>query len=529
MIRSKYLSVAAAAAVLIVVCAPVWSSAKSKPTPNPSASPSASPSPSPTATATPEPLDLQVPRLEAKLKTDPNDKTSMIQLSQDYYSINRPDLALGLTQKLLASGTKTAQVYYVDGIANAAVGHEKEALADLENASNLEPTNAAVLGTLTTLYLRANRPSDAERVAKRAITFNKDDENSLVTYGQVLATEQKFDDARTQFDAAAKLAPTDPHPVVLEAQTYASQNAIALAAQLYDRAVAIDPKSAEALAGKAQIAGVQHDVPVAIDTFNKLLALATTDEEKAAVSDQMAKLYAVEKMNSAADGAYRNAIATYPKVPTTHLNYGDYLAFTKDNAGAVREWTAAAGPNRDNPDALSRLGDYYKQTNDLPKAIDNYKRLTDVAGTDPRTWLLLAGTYAQNHQYDKARDAFRHSYALGRTAEALVGLAQSDFATKNYKETILIFAALDHNAPNFTKQNPQVLYVLGQSYQKTGDKKNARDAYTRFLAYTKPGSQANAEVKQLIVQMDETKPDAKPSPSAKPKPSPSASKAPAKP
>jgi tetratricopeptide (TPR) repeat protein len=518
-IRSKHLFAAAAAAAIIVVCAPEWSSAKAKSTPAP-ASPSASASP----TATPEPLDVQVPRLEAKLKADPNDKATMTQLAQDYYAINRPDLALGLTQKLLASGSKTAQVYYVDGIANAALQHEKEAISDLENASNLEPTNPAVLGALTTLYLRANRPTDAERVAKRAITFNKGDENSLVAYGQVLATEQKYDDARTQFEAAAKLAPTDPHPVVLEAQTYASQNAIALAAQTYDRAVAIDPKNAEALAGKAQIAGVAHNVPVAIDTFNKLLALATTDEERAAVNDQMARLYAVEKMNSQADSTYRNTIASYPKVPAAHVNYGDYLAFTKDNAGAVREWTATLGPNRDNPDALSRLGDYYKQTGNLPRARDNYKRLTEVAGGDPRPWLLLAGVYAQNHQYDKARDAFRHSYALGRSAEALVGLAQSDFAIKNYKETILIFAALDHNAPNFTKQNPQVLYVLGQSYQKTGDKKGARDAYTRFLAYTKPGSQANAEVRQLIAQMD----DAKADPKASPKPKPAVSKAPEK-
>ncbi len=525
MIRSNRLSAAAAAAALIVMTAPVWASAKAKPPASPSPAASASPAASPTAT--PEPLDIQVPRLEAKLKTDPNDKATMTQLSQDYYSINRPDLALGLTQKLIASGTKSAQIYYVDGIANAALGHDKESVADLENAANLEPTNPAVLQTLTTLYLRQNRASDAERIAKRAITFNKTDENSLVTYGQVLATEQKFDDARTQLEAAAKLAPTDPHPVVLEARTYEQQNAIALAAQVFDRAVAIDPKSPEALAGKAEIASAQHNVPVAIDTYNKLLALATSDDERAAIIDQTAKLYATEKMTSQADAAYRNAIATYPKIPATHVGYGDYLAFTKDTAGAVREWTAAAGPNRDNADALARLGDYYKQTNDIPKSIATYKRLTEIAGTDPRTWLLLASAYVQHHEYDRARDAFRHSYALGRSAEALVGLAQSDYATKNYKEAILIFAALDHTAPNFTKQNPQVLYVLGQSYQRTGDKKDAHDSYSRFLQYTKPGSQAHTEVQQLIEQLD-----AKPKPAASKAPatakSPAASKAPAK-
>jgi tetratricopeptide (TPR) repeat protein len=254
------------------------------------------------------------------------------------------------------------------------------------------------------------------------------------------------------------------------------------------------------------------------------LALAKSDEDRVAIQDQIARLYAVEKMSSQADAAYRATIAQYPKVSAAHLNYGDYLAFTKDNAGALREWNAAAGPNRDNADAVSRLGDYYKQSGDMGHAIDNYKRLTELAATDPQTWLLLASAYAQDRQYDKARDAFRHSYALGRSAQALVGIAQTDFAIKNYKETILIFSRLDHDAPNFTKQNPQVLYILGQSYQHTGDKKNAKDAYTRFLAFTRPGSQANAQVKALLLEVD--KPDHKPSASGKP--APSASKAPAK-
>jgi tetratricopeptide (TPR) repeat protein len=310
---------------------------------------------------------------------------------------------------------------------------------------------------------------------------------------------------------------------VLEAQTYAQQNAIALAAQVYDRAVAIDPKSTEALAGKAQLAGAAHNVPVAVDTYNKLLALATSDDEKVAVLDQIARLYAVEKMNSQADAGYRDAIATYPKVPTAHLNYGDYLAFMKDNAGAVREWTAAAGPNRDNPDALSRLGDYYKQSNDINRAIDEYKRLTEIAAGDPRVWLLLAGTYAQAQKYDNARDAYTRSYQIQRSGEAFVGIAESDFALKNYKETVSMLSRLDHSNPDFTKHNPQLLFILGQSYEKTGDKKSARDVYTRLLALANPGSQTSTQLKELIARLDSS---GKPDP--KPKPSPSPSKAPAK-
>src|SRR5581483_5141632 len=165
-----------------------------------------------------------IPRLESALKANPGDKTSMSELAADYVQINRPDLAIQLTQKLLAGGEKNAQVYFYDGVSQAALGHQKEALSDLENASNLEPTNAAVLGALTNMYLQLKRPQDAERVAKRAVTFNPNDENAQ-----------------------------DPHPLVLEAQTYVAQNAIARAEQLYGRATQVDPNSMDALVGKGQL------------------------------------------------------------------------------------------------------------------------------------------------------------------------------------------------------------------------------------------------------------------------------------
>src|SRR5579884_2353028 len=170
----------------------------------PAASAAASPSPAASPTATPEPLDQAIPRLEKALKSDPTNKQNQTELAADYIQINRPDLALPLTQKLLQGGTKTAQVYYFDGLAQNGLGHQRESLADLEQAANLEPTNAGVLGTLTRMYLQQNRPQDAERIAKRAVTFNKNDENALIAYGQVLAAEGKFDEARQQLEAATK-------------------------------------------------------------------------------------------------------------------------------------------------------------------------------------------------------------------------------------------------------------------------------------------------------------------------------------
>jgi len=483
------------------------------------------PAPSPTPGATPEPLDRAIPRLEAALKTDPNNKANQTELAADYLQINRPDLALPLTQKLLQNGTKTAQVYYFDGLANNALGHQKESLADLEQAANLEPTNPGVLGTLTDMYMRLNRPQDAERVAKRAVTFNKDDKNAYMAYGQVLAGEGKFDEARQQLEAALKLDPKDVRPLLLEAQTYTQQNAIALAAQLYDRAIAVDPNNADALIGKARIAAAQHNVKDAIASYDALYKLQTDPNDKVAVIDQEAVVYANEKMDGDAAAAFKRAISEFPNVLSAHTAYGEYLQAKKDNAGAEREYIAGAGPNRDQIDAVAKLGQLYAAQNQISKSIDQFKRVSELAPNDPRSHLLLGATYAANKQFDKAVGEFKASYALQHTPDALMGLGQADLQTRNYAECVQVYDALDKGAPDISKQNPSILFGLGQCYQGAKQPDKAKATYQRLLTYVKPGSQAANELKSLIAAIDRhpspaPKKTAAPAPKKSPKPAP---------
>jgi len=482
--------------------------------PPPSPSPSPSPSVAPSPAATDEPPNVRIPRLQGLLQKDPSDKEAMNQLAQAYYTIGRPDLTVGLTQKLVQLGQKTAQVYYLEGIALNQLGKQKEAIADLEQASTLEPINTSVLTSLATIYLRANRGPEAEKVAQRAIKFNPTDKVAYITYGEVLDAEQKYDEARVQLESAAKLDPKDADPLIVEAKTYEQQNAMALAAQEYDRAIAADPKSQLALLGKARIQATDHDVKGSIATYNQVLPLLTSDVDKVSVMDEMAHLYGVEKMTAEADNEYRLAIQQFPNERLAHVAYGDYLLFTKDTAGAEREWLLAAGPNNDYPDALGRLGDYYGQRKDFTKAITYFKRLTELSGGDPRVWLTLATAYNVTRQYDKAANAFKQSYAVQRSPEAILGLAQADFLSHNYKECAVIYEAVDKNQPAFTKANPNVLYVLGQCFEDSNQLDKALATYKRFLPYTKAGSQAQKETNAAIASVNAKLKSKKPSPQA---------------
>jgi tetratricopeptide (TPR) repeat protein len=528
--RSSALFAAGALAAAIAVGISNPAGAAGKPTPTPSASPSAAPSP----TATPEALDHAIPRLEAALKANPNDKDSMTQLSMLYLQANRPDLAAQLTQKLLAGGTKNAQIYFVDGAANAALGKSDAGIASMEQAANLEPTNMQVLQALTQMYMTASRPADAERVARRALTFNANSVDAAENLGFVLAVEKKFDEARAQFQAVATANPTDPHPFVLEARTYEDENSLALAMPLFDKALALNPKDLEALAGKAELASAQHDVKTSIATYTTLLGLLTDQAQQAGVVDQMGLVYAREKQNTDADAAFRRAIDSYGNLPQSHLAYGDYLQATNDKAGALREWTTAVGPNRDNPEALARLGQTAAESNDFNKAVDNYKRLTEVDANDPRAYMLLGQAYLAAKNPNPARDAFKASFNLAKTPDALVGLAAADQASKNWPEAVEIYETLDKNAQPLVKANPGILYSMATAYQGANQPQKAKATYVRFLTFLKPGTQGYTQVQQIIAGYDHgtakpapkssAKPSGKPvaKTAAKPKPKPSA-------
>ena len=77
-----------------------------------------------------------------------------------------------------------------------------------------------------------------------------------------------------------------------------------------------------------------------------------------------------------------------------------------------------------------------------------------------------------------------------------------------------IYDSLDKAAPQLTKQNPQILFILGQCYQKSNDNAKARAAYVRFLSFVPANSQASTQVKSLIAALDKGN---KPAPTATPK------------
>ncbi len=472
-----------------------------KPTPKASASPT----PLPMPTATPEPPNIAIPRLEQRLRTNPNDREAMADLATEFLGINQPQAALTLTQRLLQLGTKTGQTLFLDGSAQEAVGNLQAALADFEQASNLEPTNLAVLGALANLYVKANRPADAERVALRGVTFNKDQPRAYVTLGIVYASEQKWDDARKQFETAYGLDAKDVTPLMQEAQTWVMQNTIPNALAVVDRAIAADPKNVQVLVYRADLYAKQNDIPKSASAYDDATAAATTDAEKASVMVRKALMFASAHRQSDAQATFNAAIKQYPAIGSLHTAYGEYFLSQRDQRRAEQELTTALRVDRTDVNAIVDLAQIKESQGRMTDAIGYLKQLTNVAPS-AQSFALLGQAYVSTHDYKNAKDACSKSFQIDRTPDTLGCIAGSDYSLKNYKEAAQIFDVLDKDIKPYMDRNPQLLYMAGVSYSQTNQKPKAVGAYKRLLKMLKPGSKEYKQIQTQIAGLSKSSP-----------------------
>ena len=431
----------------------------------------------------------------AKLKANPNDQLAMAQLAAEYLQVSRPDITLQYTQHLLQMGDKTAQVYYYDGFAEEQLGNASAATYDLEQASNLDPTNFGVLAQLSDVYIRTNRFSDAERVAKRAVTFNKNEPAALLTLGSVYAAEQHYDDARAEFEAAYALNTKDTAPLFQIATTYAQQNNIPMALQTIQRALAVDPRNVQALVFKADLYAKQHDDAHAIEAYDDAVVAAPTDDEKVAIMIRKAGYFVQEKKDAQGVAIFQQMTTQFPKVPAGFVAYGGYLAAQRQYVQAVLQWQAALALDPNSSGALLGLGEVSMQAGRLSDSVNYLKRYTQVS-PDAQGFALLGQAYSREHDYSGARQACGKSFEIQRSPETLSCVAGADFELRNYKEAAQIFDALDRAAKGFLDQNPQLLYIAAKSYAGSSQCSKATATYKRLLPMMKKGTKDYDTVRQ---------------------------------
>ena len=451
------------------------------------AKPSATPTPAPMPTATPVPPQILIPQLEAQLKKNPNDRDAAVELAGEFLQIGHPEAVLPITQQLLKNGDKTAQVYYIDGLAQEELGNAGPATSDLQSASDLEPTNADVLAQLTQLYVKENDFSDAERVAQRSITFNKDQADPYVELGDVYAGEQKWDQARAQFELAYKADPKSVAPLLSEAQTYIDQNSDADALQVIARAIAADPKNVKVLVSRGDVYARMKEPAQAALAYDDAIDATTDPGTQAGIMVHKAQMYAQAGDQKSAQATFQAAEARFPTDSVVFTAYGEYWISQHDQNRAQNEWLSALRVDKSDVSALLDLARLRVAQHRMTDAVGYLKQLTAVAPS-AQSFAMLGQAEVSMRDYSGAKDACTRSFQIEQNPETLACVAGSDFSMRNYKEAATIFDVLDGRVKPFMNSNPQLLFMAATAYEHTNQNGKAVDAYRRLLKTLKPGS-----------------------------------------
>ncbi len=462
--------------------------------------------PTPTATPdagapTPSPTQL-IPGLEAQLKASPSDVTTAVRLVQAYLQVGRPAAAHDLAQHLLASGvTKNAKLDFFNGAALRQLGRYPEAITAFQAASLLDPTDAMLLVELSNAYLQVNRIDEADRIARRALTFNTQDPRVFINYGVVLAVQKRFDDARQQFLAAAKLDPSNALPQLLAARTYVDQQQLSSALPLYAAVLRTNPNNISALQAEVQLAVAQHRIADAIAYDERLYSLAPDDQNKATVLNDEARIYLSVNDTQHAGQVVDREVKAFPQLALAHISAGDFAISQGREKDAVTEWTTALGPQQNNTFALMRLGVFALRKNDPQHAGLFFQRLVSLDARNDEAWFHLGQSEQLLNHFDRAREAFRHAFSIRQTVQAFADIASCDYELHIYSEASQIFDQLLIQTPKFVYGNPNLLYIVARTYDRANQPAKARSAYYRLLNSVKRGSNDEKLIRGYIANL----------------------------
>jgi tetratricopeptide (TPR) repeat protein len=396
-------------------------------------------------------------------------------------------------------GTDDAQVWYFIGVADSELGDLTDSVTSFERAELLDPANPAVLQSLVGAYLQVGRVDDALRIANRAVELHPAEAFSYDQLGMVQLNQGKLDAGRASLNKALSIDPKDTRAQLLIAKSYLAQKApdADKALALYNAVLAADPKNTEALSGKADALAQKGDVGDAVTALQQVVKLEPGSVEP---EDNIAQLYLDKGMIDLARQQFAQAIKDYPKEPEPWVLQAEYDERQKNYAQAEKEYESGLALSPQNTTLLFEYGRFELLANKhYTKSQDAFSRITNLEPGNAEALFWLAQAYAAQGQWAQARDNFKASFEILHTYTSLFNLGLSYFNLKDYNNARQVFEALAGHQDK-AHPDPQLWFVLGETYRHLGDKQLATAAYKRYLSYVPSGdgaTKARSYIKQL--------------------------------
>lgn len=364
-------------------------------------------------------------------------------LAMAYLKNNQLDLAATEAQAAFDLDRKVVTARIARAMVYGKQGNHKDAIKEFEQATKLDDKEIATQLELARYYLSLDSTKPAEIMLYRAQAINEKDVRPYLGLGELYEKQRTRDLAIKQYEEAKKL---DPNDVTVRAKL----------AQLYYRTRQYNESIAE------------------------WIGITKIDESFSQAYYQIGYLYYLADQHANAAAAFK----TYTeKEPDDILGYWMLAqALTENNqfqqALPALEKVAQNDSLKSKSEIL--LAKSYTFSKEYPKAIEIYKRKTDLAPADldayGRALILTSDTTGAIVVLRKAiiDDTDRTEAAHASTVKLLAEMLR---LTKQYSEAASVFNELVQKAPTADNYN-----ALGYIYAQGGMESQALDAYNQALA-----------------------------------------------
>lgn len=316
-----------------------------------------------------------------------------------------------------------AQAYYQFSLGQQAriAGDDAEALAAFRRALTFDPLSGEVRAELARLLRESGQPDEALQEAREAVRLAPDDADVRRVLGQLyreqaqasVAAADALRKAAEQYEAVARLEPTDGQALLYLVQIHTQLQDPKAAAGALERYVQLDPGNAEAFLRLGSLHLAQNQAEQAAAAFAKAIDL---QPNSAAARASLGEAYAQAEQFDQAVLNYRKALEFDPDNVRVHLALGDVLMDARRPKEALTEADAVLALDARNLFGLDLRARALRDTKDYDGALAAAARALELQPGDPKFAFLKVTVAEARRDYVSAATQLEALLAARRGA-----------------------------------------------------------------------------------------------------------------
>lgn len=377
------------------------------------------------------------------LKAAPRDADALVYKGQIQLRQNDAGGAIDSLQSALRNDPNNAVAHYQLGIAFDQQHNDGQAESEWRQAVRIRPDLSDAQRALAALELRRGDGDALLQTAQQIITAQPSAADGFILKCIAETVRQRYNDALQDAQQAMQRAPQNPTPYVQMGNVHLVQKHYADAEKFYQQALDKDPSSADGLSG-------------------------------------LMNTYFAEKQPEKAITAANAQIA---KVPN-NSNFYDLLGTAlfngrKDLPGADAALHKAIELDKNNTDALEKLGKVQVQEGSADQAIALYQRSIKDNPRDARFYILCGELYEARQSWDQAKAMYQQALSI---------VPDHPLASNNLAYLLLqqggnvdVALAMAQTARRGMPESPNAADTLGWAYYQKGVYQSAISQFQEAL------------------------------------------------